>query len=126
VTPPDRTPGPPPSDGGRVVPNYALTRGRTRTQGVDLPLEALAVVTAAGQDHQARLPRERRAILQLCVRPTSVAEVAAHLNVPIGVARVLIGDLAANGHLAVHLLNDTAGSPDRAILERLLVGLRAR
>jgi hypothetical protein len=113
-------------DGGRVVPAYALTRGRTRPQGVDLPLEALAVVTERGLDRYAGMTRERRDILDLCARPASVAEVAAHLKVPVGVARVLVGDLATGGHLAVHLPQDADGRPSRQVLERLLEGLRAR
>lgn len=120
---PDGLPAPPP---GRVVPVYALTRGRTRSQGFDLPMEALVTVTDLGRERRAGLQVERRAILDLCARPTSVVEVAAHLHVPIGVARVLIGDLAAGGHLAVHLPRQSAGGPDPAILERLLDGLRAR
>jgi len=118
-----RQPGLPP---GRVVPAYALTHGRTRSRGVDLPMEALVTVTDLGRDRRAGLQIERRAILDLCARPTSVVEVAAHLHVPVGVARVLVGDLAANGHLAVHLPRQAAGGPDPEILERLLEGLRAR
>ena len=59
-------------------------------------------------------------------RPTSVVEVAAHLHVPVGVARVLVGDLASGGYLAVHLPPQADDRPDAAILERLLEGLRAR
>ena len=72
------------------------------------------------------LPRERRDILDLCVRPTSVMEVAAHLQVPLGVARVLVGDLAAGDYLAVHLPRQADGPPPAEILERLLEGLRGR
>lgn len=113
-------------DGGRVVPVYALTRGRTHAQGGDLPLEALAVITQQGLERYAGMPRERRTILDLCARPASVAEVAAQLGVPLGVARVLVGDLAAGGHLAVHLPHQADGGPSPQILERLLEGLRAR
>src|SRR6185369_1611134 len=87
--------------GGRIVPAYLLTRGRTRSQGAELPLEALATVTDTGRDRYASLPRERRDILDLCARPTSVMEVAAHLQVPLGVARVLVGDLAAGDSVGV-------------------------
>jgi hypothetical protein len=113
---------------GRVVPAYALTRGRTRSQGADLPLETLVEITATGRDQYARLPRQRRDILDLCERPTSVMEVAAHLQVPIGVARVLVGDLAGGDLLAVHLPGqvDSGGGPSAEILERLLEGLRGR
>jgi hypothetical protein len=113
--------------GGRIVPAYLLTRGRTRSQGgAELPLEALATVTDTGLDRYASLPRERRDILDLCARPTSVMEVAAHLRVPLGVARVLVGDLAAGDYLAVHLPSHADGPPPAEILERLLEGLRGR
>jgi hypothetical protein len=111
---------------GRVVPAYALTGGRTRSTGVELPLEAMVSVTHAGRERRRMLQVERRMILELCHRPTSVVEVAAHLSVPIGVARVLLGDLAASGHLAVHLPAQGDEGPDAQILERLLEGLRAR
>jgi len=112
--------------GGRVVPAYALTRGRTRSTGVDLPLEAMLTVTELGLERRTALQAERRLILDLCQRPTSVVEVAAHLRVPIGVARVLLGDLAASGHLAVHVPGQGDDRPDAGLLERLLEGLRAR
>lgn len=115
-----------PAGGGRVVPAYALTRGRTRSEGADLPLEALVEISDTGREHYPGLSRERRDILDLCDRPTSVMEVAAHLHVPLGVARVLVGDLAATGVLAVHLPSSTDGGPSVEILERLLEGLRGR
>ena len=115
-----------PFEGGRVVPTYALTRGRTRSEGQELPLETMATVTALGRERQPSMQVERRAILDQCLRPTSVVEVAAHLHVPVGVARVLVGDLASGGYLAVHLPPQADDRPDPAILERLLEGLRAR
>jgi hypothetical protein len=111
---------------GRVVPAYLLTRGRTRSQGRDLPLEALAQVSDLGRERYPTLSRERRAILDLCVRPTSVMEVAAHLQVPLGVARVLVGDLANTSLLTVHLPDQADGGPSAEILTRLLEGLRGR
>jgi hypothetical protein len=111
---------------GRVVPAYLLTRGRTRSQGRELPLEALVTVTDLGRERYPGLSRERRDILDLCARTTSVIEVAAHLRVPVGVARVLVGDLAAEGHLTVHLPAQEEGGPSAEILTRLLEGLRGR
>lgn len=115
-----------PSGSGRVVPAYLLTRGRTRSAGAELPLEALVEITELGRERYAGLSPERRDILDLCVRPTSVMEVAAHLKVPLGVARVLVGDLAATGLLAVHMPASADGRPSAEILERLLEGLRGR
>jgi hypothetical protein len=113
---------------GRVVPVYALTKGRTHTEGQDMPIEALVTVT----EHGARLARsldfEYRAIVELGgARPISVIEIGAALRVPVGVARVLVSDLADAGYLVVHAPPPTlAGEgPSRALLERLLDGLRA-
>jgi Protein of unknown function (DUF742) len=117
-----------PSDGSRVVPVYAVTRGRTRAAGRDLPLEAVATTTAWAAASGAGLRMESRAIVELCSQPRSLAEIGAHLRVPVGVARVLVGDLANEGYLEVHLPRtaDAHGGPGHAILGRLLDGLRAR
>jgi hypothetical protein len=65
-------------------------------------------------------------IVDLCVRPRSVAEVAALLAVPLGVVRVLLGDLATAGAVVVHPTAGAAagGAPDVAFMRRVLVGLR--
>ena len=113
----------------RVVPVYAFTRGRTRAVGQEFPLEA--VVTATGLSFTAAgasLQMESRAIVEMCARPMSLAEVGAALQVPVGVARVLVGDLANGGYLDVHLPRtaDVDGGPGHVILGRLLDGLRSR
>ena len=108
----------------RVVPAYALTGGRTRSAGRDLPIETLVSTTADGVRVVVDLHVEQRDIVLLCRRPQSIAEVAARVKVPRGVARVLVSDLPASGLLAVHATDGER--PDRAILERLLSGLRTR
>jgi len=64
-------------------------------------------------------------VADLCREPRSVAEVAALLKLPLGVARVVLGDMAGQGTVVVH---ETAGSsgdvPDMALMERVLSGLR--
>jgi Protein of unknown function (DUF742) len=111
----------------RVVPVYAVTGGRTRAAGQELPLEAVAVATGLATG-AAPLQTESRAIVELCARPKSLAEIGAALRVPVGVARVLVGDLANDGYLEVHLPRtaDGDGGPGHAILGRLLDGLRSR
>jgi hypothetical protein len=89
-------------------------------------MESLLTVTDLGRERMPTLQREQRTILDLCAGLTSVIELAAHLDLPLGVARVLVGDLAASGYLRVHLPSGTAQGPDVAVLERLLEGLRAR
>jgi hypothetical protein len=120
-----------PDEGGhaeRVVPVYAVTRGRTRAVGQDLPLEAVATATGRSFTSGASLQMESRAIVELCARPRSLAEIGAALKVPVGVARVLVGDLANGGYLEVHLPRTTGGDggPGHVILGRLLDGLRSR
>jgi hypothetical protein len=109
---------------GRVVPVYAVTGGRTRAGDHDLPIES--VVTSAAQDDAAGdLQAEYRFILDLARTPVGLVEVAAELGVPIGVARVLVSDLAEAGHLVVHAPGYADGPPPQ-VLARLLDGLRAR
>jgi hypothetical protein len=123
----DRRAGPRPRDGGRVVPNYALTAGRTRSARREMPIEALVTTTDLGLAQRAGLMPEHRAIVDAAVDPQSLAEIGSLLGVPVGVARVLVGDLAADDYLAVHLpLVGADGRPRRELLERLLDGLRAR
>jgi hypothetical protein len=106
------------------VPAYALTGGRTRSLGRDLPIESMVTTTAEGMRALVGLQFEEREIVLLCRRPQAIAEVAAKVQIPLGSARVLVSDLTASGALAVHL--PSSERPDRAILERLLSGLRAR
>jgi hypothetical protein len=114
--------------GGRVVPVYAFTGGRTRAEGQVLPLEALVTATGLSASSGAPLQRESRDIVEMCTRPKSLAEIGATLRVPVGVARVLVGDLANSGYLDVHLPKTAEGDggPGHAILGRLLDGLRSR
>jgi hypothetical protein len=107
-----------------IVRPYAWTGGRTRPV-YDLAVETLVSVGTAGRDPSG-LPRyEHRAVAELCREPRSVAEVAALLTLPLGVARVLIGDMASQGTVVVHQTASTSGDvPDRALMERVLSGLR--
>jgi hypothetical protein len=109
---------------GRVVPVYAVTGGRTRSTERDLPIES--IVTATGRTW-IDLEPEYRTIVAMAGRPVTLVEIGAALRVPVGVARVLVGDLAASGHLVVHGPPSTSdGNPTPEILTRLLEGLRAR
>lgn len=112
---------------GRVVPVFAVTGGRTRSSGHDLPVESLVTVVDPAA-RTADLQKEYRLIVELAARPVSLVEIGAHLRVPVGVARVLVSDLAESGHLAVHapLPAGANGSPTAEVLTRLLEGLRAR
>jgi hypothetical protein len=108
----------------RLVRPYALTGGRTRASIGDLPIEALVVSTAEGLE--AVEPRhEARTIVSLCREPMSVAEVSARVGIPLGVARVLVGDLLSDGHVQVHRATVGDARPDVRLLTRVLDGLQA-
>jgi len=109
--------------GDRVRP-YAITGGRTRAAD-DLPIETLVRRTVLGSLALLSARRERRDILALTDEPVSVAEVAARTGVHLGVARVLVGDLAAESLLSVYRPRLVQDRPDIAVLERVLHGLRA-
>ena len=115
--------------GGRVVPVYAVTGGRTRANdGPDMPVEALVTTTEAGV-FAMDLQLEYRMTVELAATPVSIVEIGASLGVPVGVARVLVSDLVNAKYLVVHLPPEPTtadGSLAPEILERLLEGLRAR
>ncbi len=109
-----------------LVRPYALTGGRTRHAGRDLPIESIIATTEQGSRTAVELTLERAAIVRWCTAPTSIAELAGRLGVPIGVVRVLVGDLSVLGHVDVHEPADDGSSrPDRALLERVFAGLEA-
>jgi hypothetical protein len=108
----------------RVRP-YALTGGRTRGTK-QLALETLVRTTPEGRAALPRLQMEPRRVLELCADLQSIAEVSAHLSVPLGVARVIVGDLTGDGLLAASDdPNPNSDRPDIKLLERVLDGLQA-
>ncbi len=117
------------SDGapsGLRVRSYVLTGGRTRG-GADLPFEALIQVTPNGRAALPGLALERRDIISRCVGTVSVAEISAHLHLPLGVVRVLVGDMVEEGLLTATAPDHsrTGDRPDRLLLERVLDGLQS-
>ncbi|GAA2558365.1 DUF742 domain-containing protein [Pseudonocardia hydrocarbonoxydans] len=110
--------------GAAAVRPYAWTRGRTKS-GFDLGIETLVSTSQRGRDQMGLLQVEHRAVAELCEAARSVAEVAALLSLPLGVARVLLGDMAGLGVVTVHQTASRAGNaPDLALMERVLSGLR--
>jgi hypothetical protein len=115
-----------PTSPARVRP-YSLTGGRT---SFGHPLLVETFVAAVGDrpaaDDAGALggTPEIRAILELCRRIRTVAEIAALLKLPLGVVRVLLSDLADQGKIRVYGTGHGPEQPDRALLERVLSGLR--
>ena len=109
--------------GRRRVRPYAMTRGRTRPVYADLEIEALVSTTSQGE-RMPKLTVEQRAIAGLCRDILSIAEISARLDLPLGVTRVLVGDMADEGLVMVHRPSQAGERPDLALLERVLYGLR--
>ncbi|MGQ4490441.1 DUF742 domain-containing protein [Streptomyces sp. 372A] len=108
-----------------LVRPYAMTGGRTRPR-YQLAIEALVSTTADPSRLQGQLPEHQR-ICRLCFEIKSVAEISALLSIPLGVARILVADLAEAGLVAIHQPGgdeSAGGQPDVTLLERVLSGLR--
>jgi len=107
-----------------LVRPYTRTGGRTHSDH-NLALEALISTTEQGRRYHGAASVEHRLICDLCVQTRSVAEIAAHLRLPLGVVKVLVGDMADAGLVLVHASRLVLG--DRSALEfmdRVLQGLR--
>ena len=103
---------------------YTLTGGRTRAQ-IDLPIE-VSVETLNGEIDWA--PGDvRTVIVGMCSDRQSIAEISSYAVQPIGVIRVLVGDLVESGYLRVHatLTDSSSVSERRRLIERTLSGLRS-
>ncbi|MGY0022489.1 DUF742 domain-containing protein [Streptomyces sp. cg35] len=116
-------------EAGPVVRPYAMTRGRTTSVGQHrLDLIAVVVAESRGDDPATdqTLSPEHVDIVELCRdTPQSVAELAAELDLPIGVIRVLIGDLVDDELVHVSRPVPPAELPDEGILRDVINGLRA-
>lgn len=111
-------------DRPRFVRQFALTKGRARSIGRDLPLDTL-VQTCIEPAGLVAFSGEQHTILALCHEPISIAEISAHLHVHLGIARVLVSDLAARHLVEVAAGENRDGGPDLETLERLLDDLKA-
>jgi hypothetical protein len=115
-------------EAGPVVRPYAMTRGRTSHAGQHrLDLIALVLAEPGADDAGAEsLSPEHMEIVALCRdTPQSVAELAAGLDLPIGVVRVLIGDLVDEEFVHVSRPVPAAELVDESILRDVINGLRA-
>jgi hypothetical protein len=109
-----------------VVRPYALTGGRTQpVSGAVLDLIAVVVAASrAGVDDLGFSPEHRR-LVGLCRSPATVADVASAISLPVGVVRVLLGDLIQQGRISVMTQQPTGGQPSSDLVKEVLHGLRS-
>jgi hypothetical protein len=107
------------------VRNHVITGGRRLPSAETLSLHTLVTVAPQGEIPPAASP-EVRAIWKLCGGGyLAVAEVAAHLGLPVGVTRLLLTDLLEQGLLLHREAPRPAKSADRQTLLKVLHGLEA-
>ncbi|MGW0894016.1 DUF742 domain-containing protein [Saccharopolyspora sp. NPDC002578] len=113
----------PSADAPAAIRSYTWTGGRTRSN-YELQMETLVSTSEAFRPGSTGR-MEHESIAELCRHPRSVAEVGALLSVPIGVARVLLADMAELGMVTVHqTVTESGSAPHLLLMERVLSGLR--
>ena len=80
-----------------------MTGGRTGTEGETIGLEAQIQANTRASSHLGAYRWEAAKLIELVQTPTALVEVAARLEIPIGVARVLVADLVRDGAVVVHV-----------------------
>lgn len=108
---------------GRLIRPYAITGGRTGTDGPTIDLESQVLSTPQGTLHADDHRWEARRVIELTGTPMALVEISARLEIPIGVTRVLVADLVQAGHVSVHVPVVTKNYT--SLLEQVLDGVRA-
>nr|WP_255430103.1 DUF742 domain-containing protein [Streptomonospora sp. PA3] len=108
---------------GPLVRPYTVTGGRTRPVEAGLDMISIVVATRERRDWGALEP-EHAAILRLCDRPVSVAELSAQLDLPMTVVKVLLSDLIADGDILARAPMPASEPPHMSVLQAVLDGIR--
>lgn len=112
------------AEAGPVVRPYALTQGRTRHAGESFDLVATVVATRAAVAEPGSLPPEHMSVLQLARAPTTVADIASDVDLPLGVVRIILADLRESGLISIRSPVVMAERVDTHTLREVLNGLR--
>ncbi|MBE1484684.1 DUF742 domain-containing protein [Plantactinospora soyae] len=113
-------------DAGPVVRPYTMTGGRVQPVAGGFDLMAFVVAGPPGNGGEQSPPQpEHQAIISMAQQPISVADLAADLNLPVGVVRVLLGDLLASDRISMYEPPASRQFPDDDILKAVVNGLRA-
>ena len=113
------------ADAGPVVRPYAMTSGRTELTCGNFDLISLVMAVRPVSASDVELGPEHRAIVELCWHPLSVAEVSAYLDLPVGIIRVLLGDLLDRELISAHNPDPVAEVPGDDLFEAVINGLHA-
>ncbi|MFE4176137.1 DUF742 domain-containing protein [Streptomyces sp. NPDC056909] len=109
-----------------LVRPYVITNGRNLLDDGEFSLITLVTVSPDGP-RTGHLDPEKHRLLDLCAGGyLSVAEIAGHTNLPVGVVKILLSDLTEQGYLTTRAPVPPAKLVERHILEEVLNGLQAR
>jgi hypothetical protein len=108
---------------GRLVRPFALTGGRTRPDRTDFTLITTVTAVDPPPTWGARPQPEHTRILRLCARPIAVAEVAAHLDLPVSVVAIMLCDLLQAERITIHPPHPVSNTPDLDLLQKVRDGL---
>jgi len=111
-------------DAGPVVRPYAMTRGRATAKN-RFNVISLVTATRSAPPLEVGIGPEHVSIVNLCQQPLALAEVAAHLSLPLVTVRVLLDDLLTRNLVQVSDPAPPATLPDDSVFEALINGLRA-
>ncbi|GAA4573261.1 DUF742 domain-containing protein [Planotetraspora kaengkrachanensis] len=112
------------ADPGPLIRLFGLTGGRARPVGETFDLVAIVTTVSTYVQPVEHLP-EHLTVLSLCRSPTPVADVAAHLRLPLNITRVILGDLRREGLVTIDRPRPAAQTIDERIYREVLHGLRS-
>jgi hypothetical protein len=108
----------------RALRPYVITKGRSRPTRNTVGVETLLVAVAPRRELPVSATREERALVRMCARLLSLAEAAAHLELPVSLVTVLASDLIDDGHLSARSGIPQAAAQESQLLQEVLDGLR--
>ncbi len=106
---------------GRLIRPYAITGGRTGAD-IEIDLESQIQASTRASQHLGAYRWEAARLIDLVQTPVALIEIAARLELPLGVARVLVADLISDGAVVLH--RPVATQNFGSLLERVLDGVR--
>lgn len=115
---------------GRLVRPYTMTGGRTGEDVPTIALESLIAATPEGVKMKRQFRWEAERVIEVAGHGTALIELAARMDVPIGVVRVLVADLAKRGAVQIvdspgGTANDLDGIAYTNLLKKVLDGIRS-
>ena len=104
-----------------IVRGFMLTRGRTRAAVHELPIETVVSAPISLAPTPAIQDREHQRVHSLLIGPMSIAEVSAHLTIPLRAAVVIVSEMVAAGLLTA---GSTVDSSDTDLLHKIRSALQ--